>query len=62
MIGEHVFKASKTATIQEVLNIAKSLTGDQYPFIEMKEMIEDMGKDLLTVVARGIVIINQKNE
>lgn len=60
MIGEHVFKASKTATIQEVLNIARSLTGDQYPFIEMREMVGDMGKDLLTVVARGMVIIHKK--
>lgn len=56
----HVFKASKVATIQELLDTASHFTGEQYQFIELSETSEDIveGKGLITVSARGIQVID----
>ena len=56
----HVFKASKVASIQELLDMAIHFTGEQHPFIELSETAEDIvdGKGLITVKARGIQVID----
>lgn len=55
----HVFKASKVATIQELLDTASHFTGEHHQFIELSETSEDIveGKGLITVKARGLQVI-----
>ena len=56
----HVFKASKVATIQELLDTAIELTKDSHPFIEIHETFDDFtdGKGLITVKTRGMLCID----
>lgn len=56
---QHVFKASKIATIEQLLNTAKDLTGEESVFIELSETTEDVvdGNNLVTVKVRGWQVV-----
>lgn len=56
----HVFKVSKVASVQELLDAAIHYTCEQYPFIQLGETAEDVveGNGLITVKARGLQVID----
>lgn len=56
----HVFKASKVASIQELIDTAIHFTGEQYPFIQLSETTEDVveGNGLISVKARCMQVID----
>ena len=59
---QHIFKASKIATIEELLFTAKDLTGQKSVFIELSETTEDIvdGNNLVTGKARGLEVITEE--
>lgn len=60
---QHIFKASKIATIEQLLITAKDLTGAESVFIELSETTQDVvdGNNLVTVKVRECQVVDAKS-